>query len=231
MDRRRAHLTLLTLALFVLALPAAALGAERTVSVTGRATLEVPNDSARIGLGVSVQRTTKQAALRTASARLRAVIVAVQKTPGVGEGDVRSGRVWVRRVGRGAGARYRSGQGITVTLHQPARAGELIAAAIAAGAGGVRGPSYFVGDSDAAYQRALAAAFEQARAKAQALATQAGATLGPAQTIVEQGSIEPQPQPPSPVSKPEEAASAPVPPSKPSTSTVSATVDVVFLLQ
>ena len=231
MERPRAQLKIfvsLALALLALALPAAALGAERTVSVTGEATLEVPNDTAAIGLGVSAERRTKGAALRAASARLRAVIVAVQGIPGVGDGDVRTGSVSVRKVTRGRKTVYRSGQGISVTLHQPDRAGELVSAAVAAGASGVRGPNYFVGDTEAAYGRALAAAFGKARAKAQLLATQAGATLGPALTIVESGGIEP------PVfAAPEEksgSADQP-PPTKPSTSTVTATVNVVFTLQ
>ncbi len=235
MERTRLHPTVwlaLVLALLALAAPAGAIAAERTVSVTGKATLEVPNDSARIGLGVNVVRPAKGAALRAASARLRAVIVAVQKVPGVGDGDVRSGRVAVRKTGRGGKVRYVAAQGITVTLHEANRAGELIAAAVAAGASGVRGPSYFVGDTEAAYRRALTAAFEAARAKAQALATQAGATLGPAQTIVEAGAIEP-PQPLPAAGKGTEESESEEdrpPPTKPSTSTVTATVNVVFSL-
>lgn len=236
MERPHAHprlWLLLALALLALAAPAAAPAAERTVSVTGEATLEVPNDTARVGFGVSAVRPTKAAALRAASARLRKVIAAVQAIPGVGDGDVRSGRVFVGEFRRNGRKLYRCGQGVTVTLHEPARAGELIGAAVRAGAGGIRGPRFSVGDTAAAYRRALAAAFEQARAKAQALATQAGATLGPAQTIVEEGSIEPQPQPLPATGKgtthESESAELP-PPSKPSTTTVTATVDVVFLL-
>jgi uncharacterized protein YggE len=234
-ERPRAHLRLwlpLALSLLALAAPAAALGAERTVSVTGKATLEVPNDSARIGLGVNAVRPTKAAALRATSARLARVIAAVQRIPGVGDGDVRTGSVTVGELRRDGRKLYRTGQGITVTLHQPDRAGELIGAAVRAGAGGVRGPTFFVGDTEAAYARALAAAFEKARAKAQALATQAGATLGPAQTIVEAGAIEP-PQPLDAAGKgggetvSEEERS---PPTKPSTTTVTATVNVVFSL-
>lgn len=230
MERPRAHLKILlplALALLLFAAPAAANAAERTVSVTGEATLEVPNDTAAIGLGVSAERRTKGAALRAASARLRKVIVAVQAIPGVGDGDIRTGSVAVRKVERGRKTVYRSGQGITVTLHEPNRAGELVTAAVAAGASGVRGPNYFVGDTEAAYGRALAAAFEKARAKAALLATQAGATLGPVQTIVESGGIEP------PVfAAPEEKSGSAdqAPPTKPSTSTVTATVNVVFSL-
>lgn len=235
MERPAAHPKLwlpLALALLALAAPAAAPAAERTVSVTGKAKLEVPNDSARVGFGVNAVRRTKAAALRATSARLRRVIVAVQAIPGVGDGDVRTGSVTVGEFRRGGRKLYRTGQGITVTLHQPDRAGELIGAAVRAGASGVRGPSYFVGDTEAAYRRALAVAFEQARAKAQALATQAGATLGPAQTIVERGAIEP-PQPlPAAGKGTEESVSEEdrPPPTKPSTSTVTATVDVVFAL-
>jgi uncharacterized protein YggE len=218
----------LALALLALAAPSAASAAERTVSVTGKATLEVPNDSARVGFGVNAVRRTKAAALRATSARLRAVIAAAQAIPGVGDGDVRTGSVTVGEFERGGRKLYRCGQGITVTLHEPERAGELIGAAVAAGASGVRGPSFFIGDTEAAYGRALAAAFEKARVKAQLLATQAGATLGPVQTIVESGGIEP------PVfAAPEEKSGSAdqAPPTKPSTSTVTATVNVVFLLQ
>jgi uncharacterized protein YggE len=231
-DRPPAHLRIwlpLGLALLLLAVPGGALAAERTVSVTGKATLEVPNDTARVGFGVSAERRSKGAALRAASARLRKVIAAAQTIPGVGAGDIRTGSISVRKVERGKQTTYRSGQGITVTLHEPDRAGELVSAAVAAGASGVRGPSFFIGDTEAAYGKALAAAFEKARAKAQLLAAQAGAVLGPALTIAESGGVEA-----TPVSSPESkgtTAEEEAPPSKPSTSTVTASVNVVFSLE
>jgi uncharacterized protein len=232
MDRPRAHprtLLPLALALLLLALlPAAAPAAERTVSVTGKATLQVPNDTAQIGLGVNAVRNTKAAALRASSARLRKVIAAVQEIPGVGDGDVRTGRVTVGEFRRDGRKLYRVGQGITVTLHEASRAGDLIGAAVRAGAAGVRGPRFFVGDTAAAYGRALAAAFEQARAKAALLAAQAGATLGPALTITEGGGVEAQPFSDAPKNT---TAEAEAPPTKPDTSTVTATVNVVFALQ
>jgi uncharacterized protein YggE len=220
----------LSLAL-ALAAPGGSLAASgRTVSVHASATLQVPNDTARVGLGVSRERRSRGAALRAASAGLRKVIAAVQGIPGVGPGDVRTGRVSVRRVRKGNAVLYRAGEGASVTLHQPERAGELVQAAIAAGASGVNGPSYFVGDGEAAYAEALAAAFDRAKAKATALASEAGATLGPAISIVE-GGAEPVPPPTRGV----EEAGAPAkgaepPPTKPGTSTVTAEVTVVFEL-
>lgn len=234
MDSPRARLNVwlpLALALLAIAAPVSlASAAERTVAVTGKATLAVPNDTASVGLGVRAERRSKGAALGAASARLRRVIAAVQTIPGVGPGDVRTGSISVRRIGRGTTARYGASQGIAVTLHEAARAGELVDAAVAAGASAVRGPNYFVGDTEAAYRLALTAAFEQARAKAQVLAAQAGATLGPALTITEGGGVEAQPFSTAGPRGGKEAADQP-PPTKPSTATVTATVSVVFALQ
>jgi hypothetical protein len=243
-------LTALVLSLLALAAPAAALGAvERTVSVEATATIKVPNDSASFGLGVSLERGSRGAALRAVSAKLKRVIAAVQAIPGVGDGDVKTGRISVSKT---EPHRYRADEGVGVTLHEPSRAGDLVQAAIGAGATGVRGPSYFVGDTDAAYTNALGAAFQKAKAKAAALAAQAGASLGQALTINESGKPEIVPfedkavaapesggaacgvtsQPAGPVAR--RAASdvcAPAPPTKPGVSTVTATVGVIFALQ
>jgi uncharacterized protein YggE len=243
MIRRSIVLGLFAVALIV---PATALAAERTVSVEATATVKVPNDSASVGLGVSLERGSRSVALRAVSAKLNKVIAAVQAIPGVGAGDVQTGRVSVRKTRDG---RYRASEGIAVTLHEPSRAGDLVQAAIGAGATGVRGPSYFVGDQEAAYASALAAAFQKAKAKAATLAAQAGTTLGPALTITEGGKpeITPYPaeaapesgkacgvkgEPVAPVAQraQSDACAAP-PPTKPGTSTVTATVGVVFALQ
>ena len=185
MRNRSLLLAALALSLLALAAPAAALGAvERTVSVEATATIKVPNDSASFGFGVSLERGSRSAALQAVSAKLNRVIAAVQAVPGVGDGDVKTGRISVGKTDPG---RYRADEGIGVTLHEPSKAGELVQTAIGAGATGVRGPTYFVGDTEAAYANALGAAFQKAKAKAAALAAQAGATLGAALTINEGG--------------------------------------------
>lgn len=239
----------MVLVIAALALPAAA-SAERTVAVEATATVKVPNDSASFGFGVSLTRDSRGAALRAASAKLQKVIAAVQAFPGVGEGDVKTGRVSVRKVGR---AQFRASEGIGVTLHEPSNAGDLVQAAIGAGATGVRGPSYFVGDTEAAYATALGAAFVKAKAKATTLASQAGATLGQALQITEGGNTEIVPYQDKAVAAPEggcgvaatpaapttakragnsanQCAGAP-PPTKPGASTVTATVGVIFELR
>ncbi|HYG95806.1 MAG TPA: SIMPL domain-containing protein [Solirubrobacterales bacterium] len=240
--------TALPVALLALALllPASAAAAvERTVSVNASATLEVPNDTARVGLSVSAERRSRGAALRVVSSRLRKVIAAVQRIPGIGEGDVRTGRISVRKAFRGERVVYRAAEGIQITLHEPARAGELVSAGVGAGATGVSGPTFLVGDTEAAYAKALAAAFDKAKLKAAALAAQAGAGLGPALSIQEGGDAEVVPQDevqkeasspqcapapgPAALRRSRTACAAP-PPTKPGTSTVTATVGVVFSL-
>lgn len=242
------------LALALLAPASAQAAVERTVSVTADATLKVPNDTASLGFSVSRERTSRGAALRAVSAGLRGVIAAAQGTPGVGPSDITTGRISVRKSSRGKHIVYRAGEGIGVTLHQPENAGALVSAAIGAGATGVSGPNFFVGDSEAAFASALAAAFDKAKLRATALATRAGGTLGPALTIDEGEGPELTPQfeaaPKSAsdcvTSSPPSSGSAPVavkrtkaqkrcttapPPVKPGTSTVTATVHVVFALQ
>ena len=198
---------------------------DRTIVVNGTATQEVPNDTAGIGLSVGKERRSKAAALRIVSIRLRAVIAAVQGIPGVGAGDITTGDISLRKVTRDGQALWRASEGIAVILHQPEQAGALISAAVAAGATGTRGPSFFPGDPETAYTNVLLAAFDQARAKAAALATRAGAILGPAISIEEGANVVPS-TPKSKATTPESS-----PPVKPGGSTVTATVRVVFALE
>jgi uncharacterized protein len=238
------------LALALLAPASAGAALERTVSVTADATLKVPNDSASLGFAVSRERRTRGAALRVVAAKLNGVIAAVQAIPGVGAGDVTTGRISVRKSFRGQQTVYRASEGIGVILHQPDKAGELVTAAIGAGASGVSGPNYFVGDSEAAFADALGAAFDKAKARASALAARAGATLGPALTIDEGEGAQLTPEfdsvakaaptsgcagapdtvAPVAVKRAGRCAATP-PPTKPGSSTVTATVHVVFALQ
>lgn len=239
----RTSFSIALLALMLLVPATAATAAERTVSVTATATLKAPNDTASLGFSVSKERRSRGAALRAVSGRLRSVIAAVQAIPGVGPGDVKTGRISIRKAFRGKRVVYRAAEGIGVTLHQPERAGDLVTAAIEAGATGVSGPNFFIGDTEIAYGKALAAAFDKARAKAAALATEAGAVLGPAISIQEGGGAEIAPEDSikasptagcvtaSPTKRTRARCTTAPPPIKPGTSTVTATVGVVFSLQ
>jgi uncharacterized protein len=231
-----------------LVVPAGASAAERTVSVTATVEREVPNDSAEVHFAVSKERPGRAAALQLVALRMKAVIAAAQGTAGVGAGGVTTGSISVRRVEKGRRPVYRASEGVTVVTHQPEVAGELITAGVAAGATSTRGPTFFVGDREAAYNAALVEALESAKAKAGLLATAAGATLGPAITITEGGAIVPvnggdaaepvskclaAPQGSTGTSRRRSQASAcdTPPPVKPGNSTVRATVAATFALQ
>lgn len=245
--RSRTPIPIVLLALALLVPASAEAATERTVSVTADATLKVPNDSASLGFSVSREKRTRGAALRAVSSGLRGVIAAVQTIPGVGAGDVTTGRITVRKSFRGKQVVYRAGEGIGVTLHQPDKAGEMVSAAIAAGATGVSGPSFFVGDTEQAFASALTAAFDKAKLRASALATRAGGTLGPALAIDEGEGPQLTPEfeaksapasgcatagpTPTTIKRASLRCTAAPPPVKPGTSTVTATVHVVFALQ
>lgn len=238
--RRLAFLLAIAAALLA---PAAAVAAERTVSVEATVDREVPNDAARVNFNVSKERPGRAAALRVVAARLRAVIAAAQATLGVGAGDVTTGSISVRRVERGRRPVYRASEGVTVVTHAPESAGDLVAAGVAAGATSTRGPTFFVGDREAAYDSALVEALTKAKAKAGLLAAAAGATLGPAITIVESGNVVftgPAAKEvaadctAAPVRKQGATTSActtPSPPVKPGSSIVTATVAATFALE
>jgi uncharacterized protein len=219
--------SLLALLALLLVATAPAAAQERTVVVKGTATQEVPNDTASLRFSVTKERKSRAAALRIVAVRLRHVLATVQAFPGVGPGDVSTGQISIRKVFRNKRPLYRASEGITVILHQPERAGEMVSAAVAAGATGTSGPNFFPGDPDLAYTNTLIAAFDQAKAKAAALATRAGATLGPVISIEEGAEVVPG----QPNARSAPVATEPAPPVKPGASTVTATVRVVFALQ
>jgi uncharacterized protein len=244
--RRLAPLVIVTLGLIA---PATAAAVERTVSVTATVERQVPNDTAEVHFAVSKERPGRAAALRIVALRLRAVIAAAQGVPGVGPGDVTTGSISVRRLKRGKRPFYRASEGVAVITHSPEEAGRLLSAGVAAGATSTRGPTFFVGDREAAYDAALVEALEKAKAKAGMLAAAAGALLGPAITISESGAVTPfegasAPEPAtkcvaaptgsagtSRVGANASACAAPSPPVKPGNSTVSASVNAVFALE
>jgi uncharacterized protein YggE len=240
--KRRAFYAAACLALGLALFSPAGASAQRTVSVSGEATVVVPNDSASLGFSVTKTRGKRSAALQAVAGKLRAVIAAVQASPGVGDGDIVTGAITVRKVELGERPAYRASEGIRVISHQPDTAGELVSSAIAAGATGIRGPTFFVGSSTAAYNAALQGAFDQARERAIALAAGAGAGLGPVIGIAEDGEVTPVLSEGTEKAASGCGATAPVvsrrsrtacvgsPPVKPGRTSVSATVHVVFEL-
>jgi len=138
---------------------------------TGSGTVTVKPDRAQIGVGVDGAGKTSPAALQAAGTRI-ARVARRMKELGVADSDLQTSgastyqdadtKVWHAQVS------------LTVNVKDVAKAGALLSAANAAGAGNVWGPSFSVADSHAAYAQALGIALDDARAKADTAAAQLG---------------------------------------------------------
>jgi uncharacterized protein YggE len=84
---------------------------------------------------------------------------------------------------------YDASNTVRATIRDLDQAGGIVDEAVAAGANQVYGPSLTVSDTEAQYSAAVDAAFDDARARAQAIADKAGVTLGAPVAIVE-GTVE-----------------------------------------
>jgi uncharacterized protein len=206
----------------------------RKITVTGQSSTLVANDAARLTLGVQATRPSAKTALDAASRQMQRVIGAV-KASGVAPPDIRTQNIAVSRIvirlkgGRTRSRGYRASQSIRVVVRDIERTGIIVQRAVGAGATRVSGPEFFVFDASRSYREALALAFEDARAEAQALAERAGGRLGAVLSIEEQSGTEPLPQASAPNAPAADAPSAP-PPVQAGESRLEASVVVVFEL-
>lgn len=219
---------LLGLSSLLLLAPAARAETTRTIGVAGQARLAVPNDAARVVLGVSVRRSTSSEAARAAGVRVTSVLAALGRG-GVARGDVATRGVSVRRAfRRGRFLGFDASTSVRVTVRRAGSVATLVPAALAAGATSVDEVAFFLANRQAAFRFALAAAFDDARAKAQILADRAGLTLGLPLEVREGGvSFDGSQQQTSSGS----SGGAPAPariPTRPGTTTVQAAVSVLW---
>ena len=173
----------------LLALPAAAAaptGPAEGITVTGTETVDVAPDTAEWSFGVHTRATSARGALAANAARVRRVVAALRRA-GVAREDVRTEYVSlypdVREDGDVAG--YFANNSVSVVVREIGRSGAVIDAAVRAGANEVSGPSMTRSDRDELHREALAAAYDQARAKAESLARKLGVSLGRPTAVVE----------------------------------------------
>ena len=170
-----------------LAAPAAA-GAEGITVVGTGSTRAVP-DVAEWSFGVQTTDATAAAALAANSAAMDDVVAALRAS-GIGEDDLRTEQVSVyprlSDDGR-AVVGYDASNTVRATIRELDRAGATVDAAVSAGANQVYGPTLTLSDSKAQYGAAVEAAFDDARARAEAIAVKAGLSLGAPVAIVEGG--------------------------------------------
>lgn len=186
----------------ILAVPAWGAGAKTTqtitattpqITVNGSGTVNAVPDIAVWNFSVSSRATTAREALKVNGVEMRKVIAAL-KAAGIAAADLRTSQVYLSSRSNQDGTAiigYEASNSVTAKLRKAASTGEIVDAAVEAGADGVSGPSFQVSAQDALYRQALAAAFDDAKAKAARLAQQGGLTLGKAIVISEQGSSQP----------------------------------------
>jgi uncharacterized protein len=158
-----------------------------TVAATG--TVSVAPDRAGFTLGTLSQGSTAAGALNASSQGVARIVDALRKA-GVAKADIQTSEVSLspRMDENGnAVAGYTATNSVTVTIRKIADAGDVVDAAVGAGANQVYGPNLLASDQDAAYRKALAAAVAEARTKAEALARASGVSLGRVTAVTESG--------------------------------------------
>jgi uncharacterized protein len=203
-----------------------------TVTVAGSGGATAVPDTALLQLGVETRGSTPAEALDGCRLALDQVLAALD-AEGVeparrATGGLELHEDWEsRQPGKGP-VRYLANVRLTVRLAQPARAGQVAAAAVAVGgdAARVHGLSFVVGDPAAVAAAAREAAWRDALARAEQYARLAGAALGPVLEIREA-------PPPPPDARPMRLLAAEAPPgpaTEPGETTVWAAVSVTWAL-
>jgi uncharacterized protein YggE len=169
--------------------------AERTVTVSGSATVRSQPDEATVTLGVQTRALTAEAAMRDNANRMREVIAAV-RDEGVAADDIAT--AWVSLYPQydqnGIGIEgYIAENQVSVTVRSMQAVGRVIDVAVDAGANLTSGIAFGLSDESAGVEQALAEAVADAREKALALAEAAGAGLGAVVSVSETGAPVPGP--------------------------------------
>jgi uncharacterized protein len=167
----------------------------RTVTVEGTATASFVPDTALFTFGFDSEGSTAKGALAENAAHMRRVISALLRV-GVAREDIQTQNVSVypRQNNNGDVVGFSASGSVIATVRRLARAGAVVDAAVAAGANETSGPQFSRSSRSELQQKALREAFADARAKAAALAREAGASLGEVRRIEESSQV-PQPVP------------------------------------
>jgi uncharacterized protein YggE len=159
---------------------------DRTLTFNGVGDVELQPDTAIVGISVHGEGASSDEAQGVASDKMTAILQALRSLSAVhiAEADLETQGANTQRDWEHDG-RFLSDQSLSVTIHDPARAGEVMAAATKAGADAVDGPSFSLAEQSAAYRDALRAALADARSKADAAAAAMGVQILGTTTISE----------------------------------------------
>ncbi len=195
-----------------------------TLTVVGTGSVNLVPDRASFAFGTVNQARTAAAALAASSQAANRIVDALRKA-GVAKADIQTSEISLSPRTNDNGdaiVGYTASNTVTAIARKLADAGELIDAAVGAGANQVYGPNLLASDQDDAYRSALKAAVAHARVNAEALASASGLTLGEITTIAESGGPMPLPA--------ADAGRTTAAPIEPGTQRIDASVSVTFAI-
>ena len=171
---------------------------EHTISVSGTGHVVLSPDTADLRLGVNVTAATVKAARASAAKSMTAVIAAL-KNVGIADKDIQTSIVSLQPMydysagGAGHLTGYQFNNGVAVTIRDLDKVGDAIDSSLAAGATSLDGVAFRVADEAAAEAQAREAAMNEAKAKAQTLASAAGVSISGIASINETAAPVPYP--------------------------------------
>src|SRR5581483_2193677 len=157
-----------------------------TVTTVGHGVVTLTPDKATVSAGVHTQAATAADALAR-NARLMNQVIAALKNKGAQDIQTQQVSLYPQTDDNGNVTGFSADDSVSATT-AVAGAGDLIDAAVAAGANTVSGPALSVSDQAAAYRQALQKAYADARAKADALAQAGGLAVASIASVSEQSS-------------------------------------------
>jgi uncharacterized protein YggE len=163
----------------------------RTITVVGEGTVAIEPDVATIQIGVETTGDSADQASAEAAAVMDAVLAALAQLR-IPSRDIQTSgfSIWVERPsgpdGQPSGqVIYRVNNSVTVTIRDLDTVGDVLDAAIAAGANNIYGVNFSVADPDEVMAEARKIASENARARAEELASLHGVAVGEVVSISE----------------------------------------------
>lgn len=177
-----------------LAAPTLAEDLPRTISVTGTGTIEAAPDMATLMIGVTTQGATAAEALAENSKATEAVIARLT-TSGVAARDMQTSNLSINPNWTGYDSStptisgYVASNMLTVRVRALDTTGAILDASVADGANTLNGLTFGLADPEPAYNDARREAVEDARAKAELLASAAGVKLGQVMSITDAGAM------------------------------------------
>ena len=157
------------------------------VTASGRA--ETRPDEARLQLGVQSDASSAGEASRLNREKMDRVTSALAQL-GVGRDDFQTRNLSLNRIDHGPErGRYRAYNVVEVKMRDMSKVGDAVTAVTEAGANLLSGPSLRVADAEAANKSAYAAAYRNARARAEAYAEAADLQIGRVLGIYDGGGV------------------------------------------